>query len=55
VPTEVDAGLSGGHRNAAASTGSSQNALGIGLLSLGGVLVFAGVLKARQRRGHHSA
>ncbi|TDW88360.1 hypothetical protein EV137_6455 [Kribbella pratensis] len=54
VPTDVDAGLSGGMKNASATT-SSQSAWGIALLTLGGLLVFAGVLKARQRRGQHSA
>ncbi|TDO62552.1 hypothetical protein EV651_106167 [Kribbella sp. VKM Ac-2571] len=54
VPTDVDAGLSGGIKNASATT-SSQSIWGIALLTLGGLLVFAGVLKARQRRGQHSA
>ncbi|WP_238154853.1 hypothetical protein [Kribbella soli] len=54
VPTDVDAGLSGGMKNASATT-SSQSIWGIALLTLGGLLVFAGVLKARQRRGQHSA
>jgi hypothetical protein len=55
VPTDVDAGLSGGMKNASATTSSSQSIWGIALLTLGGLLVFAGVLKARQRRGQHSA
>jgi len=54
VPTEVDAGLSGGAHNASTTT-AGQSALGVGLLGLGGILVFAGILKARQRRGQHSA
>jgi len=54
VPTEVDAGLSGDAKNASATT-SGRSAFGIGMLGLGGLLVFAGVLKARQRKGHHSA
>jgi len=54
VPTEVDAGQSGGMKNASAIT-THQSAGGIALLMLGGVLVFAGILKARQTRGQHSA
>ncbi|TCO49069.1 hypothetical protein EV646_10346 [Kribbella antiqua] len=56
VPTEVPAGLDGGLKSTSASTGnSSQSIWGIALLGLGGLLVSAGVLKARQRRGQHSA
>jgi hypothetical protein len=34
---------------------SSQSVWGIALLMLGGVFVFAGVMKSRQTRGQHSA
>ncbi|MFI7066375.1 hypothetical protein ACIBL3_35640 [Kribbella sp. NPDC050124] len=54
IPTEVDAGQSGGLQSVSAIAGS-QSAWGIALLMLGGVLVFAGVLKSRQTRGQHSA
>ncbi|MFC0624819.1 hypothetical protein [Kribbella deserti] len=54
VPTEIDAGLSGGQQNTSASSNGPSTG-GIALLCLGGVLVFAAVLKARQRRGQHSA
>jgi hypothetical protein len=55
VPTEVDAGLSGPQQlsNASAST-SHQSTWGAGLLALGGVLLLAGVLKWRLRRGNHA-
>jgi hypothetical protein len=54
VPTEIDAGQSGGLKNVSAITGN-QSAWGVALLMLGGVLVFAGILKSRQTRGQHSA
>jgi hypothetical protein len=54
VPTEVDAGQSGGLKLTSAITGH-QSAWGLALITLGGVLVFAGILKSRQTRGQHSA
>jgi hypothetical protein len=54
VPTEVEAGQSGALKNANAVT-SHQGVGGIALLTLGGLLVLAGILKARQTRGNHSA
>ncbi|MEU4606599.1 hypothetical protein AB0F43_26705 [Kribbella sp. NPDC023972] len=54
VPTEVDAGQSGGLQNMSAIAGK-QSTWGVALLMLGGVLVFAGILKSRQTRGQHSA
>jgi hypothetical protein len=56
VPTEIDAGLSGPQQltNASAST-SHQSSWGAALLVVGGVLLFAGVLKSRlRRRGNHA-
>ncbi|WP_238164176.1 hypothetical protein [Kribbella pittospori] len=54
VPTEVDAGQSGGLKLTSTITGH-QSVWGLGLIMLGGVLVFAGILKSRQNRGHHAA
>jgi hypothetical protein len=54
VPTEVDAGQSGGLRNMSAIT-THQSAWGAALLTLGAVLVFASIVKSRQKRGQHSA
>ncbi len=54
VPTEVDAGQNGGFKNMSAIT-TSQGVGGLALLTLGGLLVFAGIMKSRQTRGQHSA
>jgi hypothetical protein len=54
VPTEVDAGQSGGFKLTSAIT-TRQGGWGIALLVLGGALVAAGVVKSRQARGQHAA
>jgi hypothetical protein len=54
VPTEVDAGQSGGFKLTSAIT-TRQGGWGIALLVLGGALVAAGVVKSRQTRGQHAA
>jgi outer membrane biosynthesis protein TonB len=53
VPTEVDAGLSGTANKSAIT--STQGIWGGVLLAFGGILLVAGLLKSRQRRGHHAA
>jgi hypothetical protein len=56
VPTAVDAGQAGKETVLTASSASTghQSTWGAGLLLLGGLLLFGGVLKARLRRGQHS-
>jgi hypothetical protein len=56
VPTAVDAGQAGKEKVLTASASTShQSTWGAGLLILGGLLLFGGVLKARMRRGQHTA
>jgi hypothetical protein len=61
VPTEVDAGGSGGikassaHTTTAAAVTNSHSVWGIALLGLGAALLLIGLLKARRPRGQHSS
>jgi hypothetical protein len=56
VPTAVDAGQAGKETVLTASASTShQSTWGAGLLILGGLLLLGGVLKARLRRGQHTA
>jgi hypothetical protein len=55
VPTEINAGLSGGkHLSNASANTSHQSTWGAVLLVMGGLLIGAAVLKGRlRRRGQH--
>ncbi|WP_328526538.1 hypothetical protein [Kribbella sp. NBC_00359] len=61
VPTEVDAGGSGGTRASSAHTTTAaaviqrQSVWGVALLGLGGALLISGLLKTLRRRGQRSS